>query len=179
MILQWVPYTHHPESTKNILLFLLLQLTLRPSSIIIILLSMRNGILTCWIWRQFLTQPSLAFPTRAFCHAPDPLFSGTCFPVPFGQKSWRVEIFWSGWKPRKHIPFRVQTCLAEYCLSCNVTLHAASFSETSPETTKLTPPCAHSWEPRWPQNMSEAIPKTEKIPGNSVKFLLSFGGGSG
>lgn len=161
MILQWVPYTHL-EFTKTILLFLLFQLSIHSLAghqAVLLLLSMTmiNDILTCQLWSQLSQQPRLASPTTALCHS-----HVTLFPLPrptLGRwaRKWRFSevdenqgnTFLFGFR-------RVGPCVC--CLSCSVTLHVPSFSETSPETAKVSPPGAHSW---W----SKAIPETE-VSGN-------------
>lgn len=135
------------------------------SSIIIIMMTRINDILTCQLWSQLSQQPSLASATTALCHS-----HVTLFPLP--RPLWADELE-SGdflkWMKTKETHSssgsdasgRAHVC----CLSCSVTLHVPSFSETSPETAKVSPPGAHSWGPRRAQNMSKAIPETE-VSGN-------------
>lgn len=177
MILWWVPYTHHPEATRTFYDSCFFSYLSIPQALLLLLT--RNDILTCWLWRQFLTHLSLAFPTRAFCHTPDNLVLWHLLPCPIWAEELESGDFLKWVKTKETHSSSGSDLSGWVCLSCNVTPHAASFSETSPETAKFTPLWAHSWEPRWTQNMAKAIPKSEKIPGSSVKFLfLSWGDGS-
>lgn len=80
MILQWVPYTHLLDLTKNILLFLLFQLSMHSWAVhqALLLLMMINDILPCWLWSQVSQTAQLGLPH----HGSLPPTVSLCSPLP-------------------------------------------------------------------------------------------------
>lgn len=89
-----------------------------------------------------------------------------CSPAPpflthFEPTNWRPEKFWSRQKPRKHIPFRSRPAWPAHVVWTAPSPYLQLLQKPGPNC-RAHALCAHSWESKQTQNMSKAIPGTER-----------------